>query len=118
MRELQPGVMINDRGHDGESGDFSTFECRYEKLEARRLERLFEFCATTIDQYEHNVSWHLGAPSWGHVEGANFRSVSLLLEEFVLVRSWGGNYLLNFGPNSDGKCRNRHSARCLSWVPE
>ena len=33
VRELQPNVMINDRGHGAGSGDFSTFECRYEKLE-------------------------------------------------------------------------------------
>ena len=59
VRELQPGVMINDRGHGEGSGDFSTFECRYEKLEAERPRRPFEFCATTIDQYDHNVSRHL-----------------------------------------------------------
>ena len=103
VRELQPGVMINDRGHGEGSGDFSTFECRYEKLAAKRPQRPFEFCTTTIDQYEHNVTRYLGAPSWGHIEGAHFRSLALMLEEFVLVSAWGGNYLLNFGPNRDGE---------------
>ena len=103
VRELQPGVMINDRGHGEGSGDFSTFECRYEKLAAKRPERPFEFCTTTIDQYDHNVSKYLGAPSWGHIEGAKYRSLADMLEEFVLVSAWGGNYLLNFGPNSAGE---------------
>ncbi len=103
VRELQPGVMINDRGHGEGSGDFSTFECRYEKLAAKRPERPFEFCTTTIDQYDHNVSKYLGAPSWGHIEGAKYRSLAVMLEEFVLVSAWGGNYLLNFGPNSAGE---------------
>ena len=103
VRELQPNVMINDRGHGEGSGDFSTYECRYEKLEPKRPHRPFEFCTTTIDQYEHNVSRHLGAPSWGHIDGARFRDLSLILEEFVLVAAWGGNYLLNFGPMSTGE---------------
>ena len=103
VRELQPGVMINDRGHGESSGDFSTFECRYEKLEVKRPNRPFEFCTTTIDQYDHNVTRHLGAPSWGHIEGAHYRSLALVLEELVLVNAWGGNYLLNFGPNRDGE---------------
>ena len=103
VRELQPSVMINDRGHGEGSGDFSTFECRYEKLEVKRPQRPFEFCTTTIDQYDHNVTKYLGAPSWGHVEGANFRSLALMLEELVLVSAWGGNYLLNFGPDRDGE---------------
>ena len=103
VRELQPGVMINDRGHGEGSGDFSTFECRYEKLAPKRPQRPFEFCTTTIDQYDHNVTKYLGAPSWGHVEGAPYRSLALMLEEFVLVSAWGGNYLLNFGPTSSGE---------------
>lgn len=103
VRELQPGVMINDRGHGEGSGDFSTFECRYEKLEVKRPQRPFEFCTTSIDQYDHNVTRYLGAPSWGHIEGARYRSLAVMLEEFVLVRAWGGNYLLNFGPNSAGE---------------
>ena len=102
-KALQPGMTINDRGHGEGSGDFSTFECRYEMLEKKRPQRPFEFCTTTIDQYDHNVTRYLGAPSWGHIERAHFRSVSTLLEEFVLVRAWGGNYLLNFGPNSAGE---------------
>ena len=103
VRELQPNVMINDRGHGAGSGDFSTFECRYEKLEPRRPQRPFEFCTTTIDQYDHCVTRHLGAPSWGHVEGARYRDLSLVLEELALVSAWGGNYLLNFGPTSSGE---------------
>ena len=103
VRELQPNVMINDRGHGAGSGDFSTFECRYEKLQAKRPQRPFEFCTTTMDQYKHSVTKYLGAPTWGHVEAARFRPLPLLLEEFVLVRSWGGNYLLNIGPNRDGE---------------
>lgn len=103
VRELQPDVMINDRGHGEGSGDFSTFECRYEKLEVKRPDRPFEFCTTTIDQYDHNVSKYLGSPSWGHVEGARFRDLAVILEELVLVSAWGGNYLLNFGPNRDGE---------------
>lgn len=104
VRELQPDVLINDRGHGEGSGDFSTFECRYEKLAAaQRPQRPFEFCTTTIDQYDRNVTKYLGAPSWGHIEGAHFRSLALMLEEFVLVSAWGGNYLLNFGPNREGE---------------
>ena len=103
VRELQPQVMINDRGHGQGSGDFSTYECRYEKLEPERPERPFEFCNTTIDQYDHNVTRYLGTPSWGHVEGARYRDLATILEEFALVAAWGGNYLLNFGPKSSGE---------------
>lgn len=107
VRELQPGVMINDRGHGEGSGDFSTFECRYEKLAPRRPDRPFEFCTTTIDQYDHCVTKYLGAPSWGHIEGARFRPLAVLLEELVLVSAWGGNYLLNIGPTSTGELPDR-----------
>ena len=103
VRELQPNVMINDRGHGEGSGDFSTFECRYEKLEPERPRRPFEFCTTSIDQYDHCVSRHLGAPSWGHIEGASYRDLSLMLEELALVAAWGGNYLLNFGATRSGE---------------
>ena len=76
----------------------------HEKLEAAgRPERPFEFCTTTIDQYDHNVTRHLGAPSWGHIEGARYRALALVLEELVLVSAWGGNYLLNFGPTASGE---------------
>ena len=103
IRELQPDIVVNDRGHGKGSGDFSTFECRYESLEPERPDRPFEFCTTTIDQYDHLVTAYLGAPSWGHIDGARYRPLALLLEEFVKVRAWGGNYLLNFGPTRDGE---------------
>ena len=103
VRELQPGVVINDRGHGAGSGDFATFEGRYEHLEAKRPQRLFEFCTTAIDQYDHTVTRYLGAPGWAHIEKGHFRTLSVVLEEFVLVRAWGGNYLLSFGPNSAGE---------------
>ena len=103
VRELQPNVMINDRGHGEGSGDFSTFECRYEKLEPERPQRPFEFCTTSLDQYDHLVTRHLGAPSWGHMDRGRFRDISLVLEELALVAAWGGNYLLNFGPTASGE---------------
>ena len=69
VRELQPNVMINDRGHGEGSGDFSTFECRYEKLEPRRPQRPFEFCTTTIDQYDHCVTPPSRSPELGAHRG-------------------------------------------------
>lgn len=49
IRALQPGILINDRGH-GEHlkcGDFSTYEGFYCRVAAKRPERLFEFCTVS-----------------------------------------------------------------------
>jgi alpha-L-fucosidase len=90
IRELQPGILVNDRGH-GEhlkSGDFSTYEVEFPQ---KRPNRRWELCQVWTDR------------AWGYQTDATFTSTAEVLTEFVKVRSWGGNYLLNVGPMATGE---------------
>jgi len=97
IRSLQPQIVINDRWErvrnpDGNDtgmvrfGDFTTHE--WSRLE-EQPEGWWEYCR---GWYGH----------WGY-SGSFAGSVERELEELGKIRSWGGNYLLNLGPQPNGR---------------
>jgi alpha-L-fucosidase len=97
IRSLQPSIVINDRwgrvrtpdGMDVASikfGDFTTHE--WSALEARP-EGWWEYCR---GWYGH---WGYSGPFAGEVKPE--------LEKLGKIRGWDGNYLLNLGPQPDGR---------------
>lgn len=97
IRTLQPQIVINDRwgrirtpdGTDITStkfGDFTTHE--WTQLQERPT-GWWEFCR---GWYGH---WGYSGPFAGNVKAE--------LEELGRIRAWDGNYLLNLGPQPDGR---------------
>jgi alpha-L-fucosidase len=91
VRELQPGILVNDRLEIG--GDLVTPE-QYQP--ARALERdgepvLWEACQTLNG-------------SWGYDrDNLDWKSVEMLVQMLVDSVSKGGNLLLNVGPTARGE---------------
>lgn len=89
VRELQPGIYINDRGYD--MGDFSTPEREYETTDnTKRFERMTEACNS------------VGEQSWGYRENEDYHSIRHLTTSIDKFMAMGANYLLNVGPKPDG----------------
>ncbi len=86
IRELQPGIAINDRGYD--KGDYDTPERSVP--EGKRFPR-----ATEANQ-------SVGRQSWGFREQEDYYSHKLLMRSVDKIMAMGGNYLLNVGPGADG----------------
>ncbi len=86
IRDLQPGIMINDRGYD--KGDYDTPERSVP--EGKRFTR-----ATEANQ-------SVGRQSWGYRENEDYYSHKLLMRSVDKIMAMGGNYLLNVGPMADG----------------
>ena len=100
VRQLQPGIIVNDRlgllkTEDG--WDFLTVEqVKPEKLAARPQVR------------GKDVPWEAGhtfsGGSWGYERGVTFgKSTHRILEILVRSVAWGGNLILNVGPNGRGE---------------
>lgn len=91
VRQLQPGILVNDRL--GVPGDFVTPE-QYQPSEAPTRDGrpvLWEACQTLNG-------------SWGYDrENLDFKSPDLLLRMLVDTVSKDGNLLLNVGPNGRGE---------------
>jgi alpha-L-fucosidase len=85
VRELQPGILINDRS--GQPEDFATPEQQISVLAPRGR---WETCMTLNDHW----GWHAGDSNW--------KSVGTLVRQLVQCAAGGGNYLLNIGPRPDG----------------
>jgi len=85
VRELQPGIRINDRGYD--KGDYSTPE-RF--VPDGAFEKLTEACQS------------VGVESWGYRRHEDFYTARYLEESIDSILCRGGNYLLNIGPMPDG----------------
>ena len=91
VRELQPGILVNDRS--GLPGDFVTPE-QYQPsgpMERDGVPVLWEACQTL------NGSWGY------HRDNRDFKSVGLLLRMLVDTVSKDGNLLLNVGPTGRGE---------------
>jgi alpha-L-fucosidase len=91
MRELQPGIVINDRwdyqGGKAEIGDYITPETY---IPEKAPDTWWESC----------LQW---GSSWGYSPNpASIKSNSWVIENLVNARSMGGNILLNIGPAPDG----------------
>jgi alpha-L-fucosidase len=93
VRELQPGIILNDRIDLPESADFVTPE-QYQPKEwpRRNGERvLWEACQTL------NGSWGY------HRDNLDWKSTEMLTQMLVDTVSKGGNLLLNVGPTGRGE---------------
>jgi alpha-L-fucosidase len=90
IRELQPGIIINDRGMS--EGDFGTPERhwmdQYDKITA--FEKPTEACES------------IGVESWGYRKNEDYHTVKYLQQRIDMFLSKGGNFLLNAGPKADG----------------
>lgn len=85
VRQLQPGILINDRSALPE--DFSTPE---QELRPPPVGRLWE-CCMTMGQF------------WGwHERDTELKSSRELLEQMIFCARHGGNFLLNIAPHGDG----------------
>jgi alpha-L-fucosidase len=85
IRELQPGIVINPRMHG--HGDYTTPEVNFPKTQP---EGWWELCAI----------WNR---AWGYTSDEEYKPLATVLAEFVRVRAWGGNYLINMGPRPTGE---------------
>jgi alpha-L-fucosidase len=84
-RELQPGILINDRS--GIPGDFATPE---QSIGVIPPFGRWEACLTTNDY-------------WGwHADDHNWKSAARIVRTLVQCASGGGNLLLNVGPDPEG----------------
>ncbi|MGC9319180.1 MAG: alpha-L-fucosidase [Armatimonadota bacterium] len=85
VRELQPGIVINDRSRVPE--DFDTPE---QHVRASAPDRAWETCMTMNGSW----GWHAGDDQW--------KSTKDLIATLVRTAGLGGNLLLNIGPRADG----------------
>lgn len=88
VRQLQPGIYINDRGFS--EGDFSTPERDYDAASTARFERMTEACNS------------VGEQSWGYRAEEDYHSIRYLTHSIDRIMSMGGSYLLNVGPTEKG----------------
>jgi alpha-L-fucosidase len=86
VRELQPGILINDRGPG--PGDYSTPERHVP--EGREFTRPTEACQS------------MGRESWGYRQDEDYYSTKFLIQSIDRIFAMGGSYLLNVGPKADG----------------
>jgi alpha-L-fucosidase len=94
IRELQPGILINNRGPG--DGDYSTPERHVPEGGAFRTPT--EACQS------------LGRESWGYRENEDYYSDKFLMQSLAKTLAMGGNYLLNVGPRADGALDGRNVA--------
>jgi alpha-L-fucosidase len=87
IRKLQPGILINDRAYG--TGDFNTHAAERELPAIRPAKDWWENCQV----------W--ARSSWSYID-EDYKPNSKILEQFVRVRAWNGNFLLNVGPMSSG----------------
>jgi alpha-L-fucosidase len=88
IRELQPGILLNTRGLG--VGDFKTPECKFpEKAQVEGW--WWEYCHVGYDG------------GWGYRNHDGYKPAGWILAEFVKARSWGGNFLPNYGPDARGE---------------
>jgi len=91
LRELQPNIVINDRGFD--EGDFGTPEREYNKQAADRrtpFQRPTEACNS------------VGTQSWGYRRDEAYYSTAFLIRSLDTMMAKGAHYLLNVGPDARG----------------
>ena len=90
LRELQPNMLINDRGFD--PGDFTTPERDFNDPdhEKRKKGNLIQACQA------------VGRESWGYKKDEDYYSLRHLIKSIDKYLSVGAAYLLNVGPKADG----------------
>jgi len=91
VRNLQPGILINNRGFS--DGDFRTPERDWDEYVDNDL--VFEVPTEACQS--------IGTESWGYRINEDYYSTRHLIESIDKILAKGGNYLLNAGPMSDGR---------------
>ncbi len=86
-RSLQPNILINDRGYS--AGDFSTPE---------RSTPDGESFASPTEACES-----VGRESWGYRANEDYYSPKRLMKSIDKIMLMGGSYLLNVGPDAEGR---------------
>ena len=95
-RNLQPGIIINNRS--GQEEDLDTPE---QHVTASKKGRCWESCMTIGDSC-----------GWGYIKhNPNLKPTIQLIQYLVTSASGGGNYLLNVGPKPDGTIHEREVTR-------
>lgn len=91
IRELQPGIVINNRGFD--DGDFGTPERDYDARagEAAGFVRPTEACQS------------VGMESWGYRRDEDYYTDRHLMRSIDAYLARDANYLLNVGPMANGE---------------
>jgi alpha-L-fucosidase len=91
IRDLQPGVIINNRGYD--EGDFGTPERDYDPSgdEVLTFDRPTEACQS------------VGLESWGWRTDEDYYTDRHLIRSIDKYMARGANYLLNVGPTGEGE---------------
>lgn len=107
VRELQPGIIVNDRLEVG--GDFKTPE-QYQPAGRMQIEGkpvMWEACQTL------NGSWGY------HRDNLDWKSSEMLVQMLIDAVSKDGNMLLNVGPNARGEFEPKALDRLLdigAWM--
>ncbi|HAI14802.1 MAG TPA: hypothetical protein DCM28_24055 [Phycisphaerales bacterium] len=86
LRELQPHILINPRGHG--VGDFATCECAFPNTKPQGW---WEYCHIFNDG------------GWGYLNHEIYKPAGWALTEMTKAFCWEGNFLLNVGPDSHGR---------------
>ncbi|MCX5642036.1 MAG: alpha-L-fucosidase [Candidatus Omnitrophica bacterium] len=85
VRDWQPGIVINPRNGEG---DYETPEGIFP---AQRPSGWWELCHV----------WNEGG--WSYRSHEIYKPTGWVTSELARVRAWGGNFLLNMGPDSHGE---------------
>ncbi len=86
-RRHQPGLIIVDRTVTGKYENYRTPE---QEVPEKPLPYVWETCMTMGN-------------SWSYVPNDRYKSTNRLIHLLVDIVSKGGNFLLNIGPNAEGK---------------
>ncbi len=92
LRSLQPDIVINERGFD--DGDFCSREREDQADEndsAPRFVRHAEACNS------------VGTQSWGYRKDEDYYTTQFLIQSIDATMAKGAHYLLNVGPDADGR---------------
>ncbi len=110
MRELQPGILVNNRGPG--KGDYITPETfgqfGYEKIKnARENGFWIELCEL----------WNQGGWFYQNsIEGERLKDTGWVLYSLARCRSWGANLLVNVGPRPDGQMPQEFYDKCAEMA--
>jgi alpha-L-fucosidase len=91
IRELQPGIRINNRGFD--TGDFATPERDWDSS----VNKVSAFSNPT------EACQSIGVYSWGAKKDDEYYTPVYLERSIAKIMAKGGNYLLNVGPAAEGR---------------
>lgn len=92
LRQLQPDIVINNRGFD--EGDFGTPEREFQataNASLRAFERPTEACNS------------VGVQSWGYRKNEDYYAPEFLISSMDAMMAKGAHYLLNVGPDPLGR---------------